>query len=213
MPEALSGLQEMLDQVPAQVEAMGPYGPLYFFCIYVFAEVFALPATPLTLSAGYLFGLPMGCALALAAGTTAAGIAFTLSRTFLKEWVGKKAEENELFQNINKAVEREGFKIIFLLRLSPLLPFALSNYIYGLSNVSFIDFMAATALGFAPGTCGLVYFASTARTMFTEGIGDNGYQVAAGVLITVAVLKIVADTASRVVEEAVAADKAASASR
>lgn len=207
LPEVFSSVQGLLDTMPQQVEALGPLGPLYFFGVYVLAECVALPATPLTLSAGYLFGLPLGCALALSAGTTAACIGFFLSRTFLRPQIEKLMSENETLTNINKAVEREGFKIIFLLRLSPLLPFALSNYVYGLSNVNFVDFAVATALGFAPGTCAFVYLATTARSVMNEGASEPWYVYASGVLVTVFLLKVVSDVAKKAVDESIEADK------
>lgn len=208
LPEAMSGIQALLDSVPDRVEALGPLGPLYFFVVYVVAECLALPAAPLTLSAGYLFGIPLGCVVALFAGTTAAAIGFLLSRTFLRPQILKMTEGNETFTNINKAVEREGFKIIFLLRLSPLLPFALSNYVYGLSKANFVDFVTATALGFAPGTCALVYLSSTARGIVDDGANEPWYVYAGGLLVTAALLKIVSDVAKKAVDDAIEADKA-----
>jgi len=212
LPEVFSSLQTVLDQVPQRVEELGPLGPVYFFFVYVVAECLALPATPLTLSSGYLFGLPLGCAIALLGGTTAAGIGFALSRTLLRPQIAALAADNETFQNINRAVEREGFKIILLLRLSPLLPFALSNYLYGLSNVNFLDFIVATALGFAPGTCAYVYFATTARSVLSDSGGSSAqpwYVYAVGVAVTVGLLKVVSDVAKQAVDDAIEADKAA----
>lgn len=209
VPDVFSTVQGLLDSMPQQVEALGPLGPVYFFAVYVLAECVALPATPLTLSAGYLFGLPLGCALALSAGTTGACIGFFLSRTFLRPQIEQMIVENETLMNINKAVEQEGFKIIFLLRLSPLLPFALSNYVFGLSNCSLVDFVLATALGFAPGTCAFVYLATTARSVVSEGASEPWYVYAAGLALTVFLLKVVADTAKKAVDDAIEADKQA----
>lgn len=210
LPEVLSYVQDTIQHVPDQVAEMGPMGIVYFFAIYVVAECLALPAAPLTLSSGYLFGLPIGSLTSVLAGTTAAVIGFTLSRTFLRPQISKMIEGNETFRDINKAVEREGFKIIFLLRLSPLLPFALSNYVYGLSSCGFGDFLLATALGFAPGTIGLVYAATAARDVMSDGGSQPWYVYAVGLVVTAALLKIVSDVASQAVKDAVEDDAKAS---
>lgn len=209
LPEAFSFLASFLDQIPAKVAEVGPLGPVYFFIVYVALECLAVPATPLTLSAGYLFGLPGGCAMAVLAGVTAAAIAFTASRAFFRPQILKMAKENETFQKINKAVEREGFKIILLLRLSPLLPFSLSNYVFALSSVPFQDFLLATIIGMTPNTCGIVYFASTARALATEGGADQPwYMYAAGAAFSLGLLKLVTDVAKKAVDDAVKAEEA-----
>lgn len=211
LPESLESFQTLLAEVPERVAELGPYGPAYFFLVYVVAECLALPATPLTLSSGYLFGQFLGSIIAVSAGTVAAGIGFTLSRNVLRPQIQELVKDNEDFKNINRAVEREGFKIILLLRLSPLLPFALSNYVYGLSSVGFIEFITATALGFAPGTCAYVYFATTARDAAAGGLGGEWYQYAAGIGVTLVLLKFVSDIAKQAVDDAIEADKAAEA--
>eukprot|EP00635_Sarcinochrysidales_sp_CCMP3193_P012412 CAMPEP_0118890518 /NCGR_PEP_ID=MMETSP1166-20130328/942_1 /TAXON_ID=1104430 /ORGANISM="Chrysoreinhardia sp, Strain CCMP3193" /LENGTH=364 /DNA_ID=CAMNT_0006829131 /DNA_START=123 /DNA_END=1217 /DNA_ORIENTATION=- len=150
-------LAATLSDVSRRVEEMGPSGVLYFAGVYVLAEVLALPAVPLTASAGYLFGAVQGTAVVLVAATIAAGISFLIGRFLLRGWVEDIAADSEQFQAIDAAVKREGFKIVLLLRLSPIFPFALSNYIYGLTAVEFGPYLAATLLGFAPGTALYVY--------------------------------------------------------
>jgi len=125
--------------------------------------VLALPAAPLTASAGYLFGLPIGTAVVLCSGTLAAGIAFLLGRTLLRPRVLSIAENNAKFRALDRAVAKEGFKIVLLLRLSPLLPFALSNYLYGLTAVEFWPYMAGTFFGFLPGTTAYVYTGTASK--------------------------------------------------
>eukprot|EP00913_Durusdinium_trenchii_P029117 g27300.t1 len=113
LPEVLSYIQDTIQHVPDQVAEMGPMGIVYFFVIYVVAECLALPAAPLTLSSGYLFGLPMGSLVSILAGTTAAAIGFTLSRNFLRPQISKMIEGNETFRNINKAGEKSEREILF----------------------------------------------------------------------------------------------------
>lgn len=126
-----------LERTVEKVASLGPLGYVYFSLIYIAAEVLAIPVMPLTASSGYLFGLFPGALVVLGSATIAACISFYIGRTFLRDWARSKTAGNSLWKMIDTAVGREGFKIILLLRLSPLLPFALSNYLYGITSVDF----------------------------------------------------------------------------
>lgn len=147
----------LLADVARRVDELGPLGIVYFSAVYVIAEILALPAVPLTASAGYLFGAVQGTAVVLVSATIAAGASFLIGRFLLRGWVESVAAESPQFMAIDKAVQREGFKIVLLLRLSPIFPFALSNYFYGLTAVEFLPYLLATLIGFAPGTALYVY--------------------------------------------------------
>lgn len=191
-------VQKWIDNAADQIQAMGPMGYFYFAAIYICAEVLALPAVPLTASAGYLFGALPGTATVLISATIAAGISFLLGRTFLRSWVASIAEENPTLKAIDSAVGKEGFKIVLLLRLSPLLPFALSNYFYGVTAVDFWPYLLATLLGFAPGTFAYVSLGQAAQVV-SEGPSDTGLQwyVYVGAAAAFGVIsKLVSDIAS-----------------
>lgn len=66
-------------------------------------------------------------------------------------------DENPKFRALDTAIAKEGFKVILLLRLSPIFPFALSNYLYGVTSVDFFEYMMGTLIGFFPGTLAYVY--------------------------------------------------------
>lgn len=83
-------------------------------------------------------------------------------------------EDNSRFLAIDKAIGKEGFKIILLLRLSPIFPFALSNYFYGVTAVGFTEYMAGTMLGFFPGTLAYVY-GGTVRPDWLGGGREGGF--------------------------------------
>jgi uncharacterized membrane protein YdjX (TVP38/TMEM64 family) len=151
-----------------KISSLGVYGYLYFAAIYIAAEILAIPAMPLTASSGYLFGLVPGTFIVLSSATAAACISFYIGRTFFKTWAQKMISSSKRWKAIDKAITKEGFKVILLLRLSPLLPFAISNYIYGVTSVNFWSFLTATFLGFAPGTFGIVYAGSVGKAIFSE---------------------------------------------
>jgi SNARE associated Golgi protein len=130
----------ILESVVDKVQAMGPAGVLYFGLMYTLAEVLAIPAVPLTASAGYLFGVSTGTAIVLLSASVAATISFAIGRTILRSYVERILEDYPDFQKLDRAIEKEGFKLMILLRMSPVFPFALSNYLYGASSVRFCIF-------------------------------------------------------------------------
>ena len=107
------------------------------------------PAVPLTASAGYLFGVAPGTAVVLLAAAVAASVSFLIGRTIGRDWILQVASGNDRFRALDSVISQEGFKIVLLLRLSPLFPFALSNYLYGLTSVPFWDYFWGTLLGCA----------------------------------------------------------------
>lgn len=127
-----------------------------------------IPTLPLVTSSGYLFDLIPGTLLCLSSATIAAGISFLLGRNVLKKWMLKFTEKSSKWKSIDKAISKQGFKVILLLRLAPFFPFAIANYLYGLTSVSFLSYFAATWLGYIPGTFGLVYAGSAGKSIFTD---------------------------------------------
>ncbi|CAM9764580.1 unnamed protein product [Chrysoparadoxa australica] len=184
------------------IKELGPLGYFYFGALYVAAEILAIPAIPLTASSGYLFGVAGGTAIVLLSATIAAGISFLLGRTLLRSWVEGLLAENAKFAKIDRVLSKEGFKIILLLRLSPIFPFAISNYLYGLTSVSFSEYIAATMLGFAPGSLAYVYSGTVGKAL-TLGSDEAlpWYVYGAGLALAVVVLQGIGKWATQVVAE------------
>ena len=88
---------------------MGPSGLLYFGLVYTVAEILAIPAIPLTASAGYLFGTVQGTSVVLVSASIAAAVSFIIGRTLLRSYVEEVLEEYPKFAKIDKAIGREGF--------------------------------------------------------------------------------------------------------
>lgn len=191
-----------LETFVTNVESMGPTGVLYFGLMYTIAEVLAIPAMPLTASAGYLFGLTTGTAVVLMAASIAAAFSFVIGRTLLRTHVEAFLEDYPEFQKLDKAIGKEGFKLMLLLRLSPIFPFALSNYLYGASSVRFWPYFWGTMLGFTPGTLAYVYSGEVGNAL-TIGGGDAQpwYVYAGGLLLLSGFLKIMSDVATGMIQE------------
>lgn len=155
-------VQELLKRVLSWVADLGPWGPFFYMVIYILACVFFIPGSILTLGAGVLFGVVKGSIIVSVAATVGATCAFLVGKYLARDWVAKKIQANPKFQAIDEAVAREGWKIVGLTRLSPVFPFNLLNYAYGLTRVSLRDYFFASWIGMIPGTVMYVYIGSLA---------------------------------------------------
>lgn len=196
-------LSNIMMETTTMVQNMDRNNGLFLFGIlYFVAEVLAIPATPLTLSAGYCFGLLPGTAVVLVAGTCAATVAFFVGKTLLRDWLQKDILPNHAkFQKLDAAIGQQGFKLLFLVRLSPIFPFALSNYLYGASSIRFVDFFWGTLLGFGPGTLGYVYTGLVGKELLSGNAASQPWYVyVVGMAALAGCLKLVTDVASEIVE-------------
>mmetsp|Transcript_30843 Transcript_30843/g.55886 ORF Transcript_30843/g.55886 Transcript_30843/m.55886 type:complete len:352 (+) Transcript_30843:222-1277(+) len=177
-------------------------GMLYFSSFYILAEILAIPAVPiLTASSGYLFGTLPGTLTCLFSAAVAASISFVIGRTLLRGYVEGVLVDNPKFQSMDKAISKEGFKLMLLLRLSPLFPFALSNYLYGASSIQFLPYFFGTLLGFAPGTFAYVYAGRIGKALTIDSAtSEPWYVYVGGLAVVISVLKIAGDVASGVID-------------
>lgn len=168
------------------IEGMGNAGIAYFAAVYVIAEILAIPAIPLTASAGYLFGVREGTLVVLFSGSVAAGVGFLLGRTLFRDKVVEILEDYPKFKAIDRVIGKEGFKLMVLLRLSPIFPFSLSNYLYGATSIEFWPYFFGTLLGFGPGTFAYVYTGTVGKALLSSDANAQPWYVYAGVLAGIA---------------------------
>lgn len=152
------------------VQAQGVLGYVAFIGAYVVAAVILAPASALTLAAGFAFGLA-GFPLVVAAATLGAAAAFLIGRTFARGWVERQMAGSPTFGAIDKAIESEGWKIVGLMRLSPLVPFNLQNYFFGATKVGFWPYIVTTFFGIMPGTLLYVWIGSLGASAGLAGGG------------------------------------------
>jgi uncharacterized membrane protein YdjX (TVP38/TMEM64 family) len=169
--EAVQGL---LRQTLASIAGLGPWGPVLFVLVYIAATVLFLPGSILTLGAGFVFGVVKGSVVVSVSATLGATAAFLVGRYLARDWVARKIEGNPRFRAIDEAVAHEGWKIVGLTRLSPVFPFNLLNYAFGLTRVSLRDYFFASWIGMMPGTVMYVYLGSLAGDLATVGAGQGG---------------------------------------
>lgn len=152
-------LQEILNKSFLWVESLGWLAPIAFIIIYNIATLLFIPGSLLTLKGGCLFDLFWGSIYVLIAAIIGATFAFLVGRYISRDWVCKQIGNKPKFQAIDKAVAKNGFKIVFLTRLSPIFPFNLLNYAFGVTQVSLKDYILGS-VGMIPGTVMYVYMGS-----------------------------------------------------
>lgn len=200
-------LRDWLGQLLAWIEMHREIAWLVFIGAYVLACVLLLPGLVLTLAAGAIFGLAWGIALVSFASVLGATVAFLLGRTVARGWVARRVESLPRFRALDRVLAQKGFLIVLLTRLSPLFPFNLLNYAYGVTGVRARDYVVASWLGMLPGTALYVYLGTATASLAQVASGDfdssSGGRVllVIGLLATVAVAIVVTRAASRALDK------------
>ncbi len=159
------------------VANLGAFGVFLFIVVYALASVLLIPASILTLGAGFAFGLATGMAAVSVASTLGAALSFLVSRYLARDKVKRHFAHSEKFAAVDEAISQKGWKIVCLLRLSPVFPFNALNYILGLTGIRFSHYVLASWLGMLPGTLLYVYLGYLGRagleSAANEGTADT----------------------------------------
>jgi uncharacterized membrane protein YdjX (TVP38/TMEM64 family) len=184
----------------AWVQDLGPWGPILLAVAYVPAAVLLVPGSLMTIGAGAAFGVLVGTVTVSVGSTLGASAAFLLGRTLARGWVERKVAGNPRFAALDGAVGEQGFKIVLLLRLSPVFPFNFLNYALGLTRIPFRTYVLASWLGMLPGTVMYVYVGSALGSLADlgaerseESIGQKVFfwcGLAATVVVTIVITRM-----------------------
>jgi uncharacterized membrane protein YdjX (TVP38/TMEM64 family) len=176
------------------LERIGPWGPAALAAIYIPATLLAFPGSLLTLAGGFIFGI-WRTVIAVSIGSTlGASAAFLLGRFLLRDVVAERVARRPAFAAIDGAVADRGFPVVFLIRLSPLLPFNLLNYAFGLTRVRFRDYFFGSWLGMLPGTIMYAYFGSLFKNIADVLAGKIEPGLAPSVLFVIGLVATVVAT-------------------
>ncbi len=166
-------LQSWLQAVLDWMAGLGPWGPVLFAAFYVVAALLFVPGSLLTASGGLLFGVLKGTCVVSIATWIAACIAFSISRYLARAWVVKKLEQHPRYRAVDEAVAAEGWKIVGLMRLSPVFPFNVLNCLFGVTKVSFKHYALATWVGMIPTLVLYTYIGSVAGSLANLGTSSR----------------------------------------
>ena len=194
-------------RVVAHVQSVGPAAPAAFILIYALAVVALIPASLLTIAGGAVFGLLPGMVYALVGATLGSTGAFLIGRHVARRLVARRLAAMPRFVAIERAVSARGRRIVFLLRLSPVVPFNFLNYALGLTTISVWDFVIAS-LGTVPGALVYAYAGKvTGEALALAGKAEvpknaSYYAVLlAGLVATIAATTVVTRTARRALQD------------
>jgi uncharacterized membrane protein YdjX (TVP38/TMEM64 family) len=155
------------------IDSLGPWAPAVFILLYIVATVLFVPAWLLTVGGGALFGVLLGSIYTSIGSTLGATCAFLIGRSLARDILAKRLNQNPRLKALDDALARQGWKIVGLVRLSPIFPYNLMNYAFGLTRVSLRDYFLASWVGMLPGTVMYVYFGSLAKSLAELGTGHD----------------------------------------
>lgn len=200
--------REQIPEFAAWVRERGLAGALLIGGVYALATVLLLPAALLTLAIGFIYGPFLGTALVSPASVLGATGAFLLGRTLLRRPVEQKFGQNARFRALDRAIEQNGLKILVLTRLSPVFPFTILNYLFGLTRLPLRPYVLGSFVAMLPGTFLYVYLGSTLEDLSQVGSGAPGGGTAGtalkyvGLAATVVVTVIITRIARKAFREA-----------
>ncbi|HZE25667.1 MAG TPA: TVP38/TMEM64 family protein [Blattabacteriaceae bacterium] len=159
LANALPFLQWMVDFIH-WAKGMGAAGGALYAVVYIAGTALFFPGLPLTLGAGFLYGALIGTLVVSPASVAGATLAFLIARYLARDWVTRRIKKYPQAAAIDRAIEKNGFKAVVLLRLQPVLPFNILNYALGLTSIRLRDYMLASWIGMFPATVLYVYLGS-----------------------------------------------------
>ncbi len=186
------------------ISGLGPAAFPLYAAVFVLCTVVLGPAWLMTIGAGLFFGLLPGAGVVSAGSTLGAAASFLIGRHLARDRVARYAKKDPRSSAIDRAIARKGWRIVFLLRLSPLVPFTISNYFYGLTGIRFWPYALATWAGTIPII--LLYASFGAAGRQAAGPEPNAMAawkwalLAGGVIVTLAGTAYVARVARQALE-------------
>jgi uncharacterized membrane protein YdjX (TVP38/TMEM64 family) len=179
------------------------FGYLVFAVAYALACVLFIPASILTLAAGAVYGVAVGSAVVLVGATAGATASFLLARTILRERVAAWVQGKPKLDALDRAIGKEGAKIVLLVRLAPVFPFTYMNYVFGLTRIATVPYVVATVIGMLPATISFVFLGSAAASAATAEVSRTRTIIqVAGAILAVVATGFVSRVAARAIRKA-----------
>lgn len=168
-----------LDQSMLWIQQSGWTGWVWFIVLYALSCVLFLPGSVLSLGAGAVYGFWSATILVSLGSIAGAAANFMITRYLLRAWVAKKFAQSRRFRALNHAIAQDGLRILFLTRISPVLPHSLVSCAFGLSTMPFWKYMLVSWIGFLPISAAYAYGGAIIGRAAKGGLHQGPYAWAA----------------------------------
>ena len=189
----LSPLGERLhhDRLVMDLEMFGPWAPALFVLLNIAATSLGIPGTVLTVVGGAVFGLAWGTVWSAVGLSVGAVCAFLIARYLLHDWAIARYGKHPLLVRLNRSIERHAMKLVLAVRLFPISPFNLVNFLFGLTRTPLLEYGVGTAIGIIPGVVLYTWVGVSGRELL-EGGGGLSFSLALTTLTLLSILPIFA---------------------
>src|ERR1700741_2228479 len=160
-------LREWIEALQSWLLGLGLTGVLIFVLMLIVVTFLPAPDWPLPIAAGYVYGF-WAFPLTYASIAFASVLAFLAARYLLRDKIQPLLNRRPKYRKLDRAVAEDGWQVVVLMRLSPIVPFNLQNYALGVTAIPFMQYLTATLIGIAPGIAIYVYFG-----IFGKGLGNG----------------------------------------
>jgi uncharacterized membrane protein YdjX (TVP38/TMEM64 family) len=174
------------EALAAWVDSLGIWAPIGFVVLYAVATVALVPGGIFDLVGGALFGPYLGSALDLLGGTLGAALAFLFARYIARDWA--QARAGPRLQSIMRSVDEEDWLFVAFVRLVPVIPYNIANYLLGVTRIPFPRYVLATLVFMAPSTVAYTWIGHAGRQAIAGDTENIKYALIALALIAVVLL-------------------------
>jgi uncharacterized membrane protein YdjX (TVP38/TMEM64 family) len=182
-----------------------------FLLIESFALLLTTPIWLMSALAGYTYGFARGFALAWPGLVLSATVVFLVGKTFTRKWIASRSAETHFWKAVDRAVQKDGFKVALLMRLAVALPQNLMTYMLSATTLRLRDFVWGSVLGYLPATIVHVYVGSQVESATALIAGESSSRgpttwvtVVLGIVLTVGAMIVVSRYARKALDEVLA---------
>ena len=158
------------EKLAAWIDWLGIWAPVGFVLLYTVATVAVVPGGIFDLVGGAVFGPVFGSVLNLLGGTLGASLAFLVARYLARDWAQAKAGPR--LQSVMRSVDEEGWRFVAFIRLVPVIPYNIANYLLGITRIPFPQYVLATLVFMLPSTVAYTWLGHASRQALA-GETDN----------------------------------------